>query len=296
MIAASFKPLQEGVRVRAMPGVEKGGIIIPDMPEGDAEISITVSGVDGGGGCIRFNMHIVVAPRDAVQNDLGCEGNVPSPSMPPSSVRVSDEEPEYHMSSDKFTITRGELTKGHSSKAGGLMVPSVGSGGHHGLTFGKSIQVEVLSESATLFATAGFDWATCDLHLVLGASGHELLVSNESLAIDKDSAFETETSIGPVQLQKGVHILTLSDFLFPSLVSAEEAAHSVCLPFSFSIDLVASGASSAGDRPRLLSVEPSGADSLEPGKDLVIELRFSDKLTGVRGGGDVPDSLDCETQ
>jgi hypothetical protein len=282
--------------VKAMPGVEKGGVIIPDMPEGEAEISIKVSGVDEGGSCIRFNMHIVVAPRDAVQNDLGCDGDVPSPSMPPSSVRVSDDKPEYHMSSDKFTITRGELTRGHGSKAGGLMVPSVKSGGHHELAFAKSIQIEVLSESATLFAAAGFDWTTSDLHLILGASGHELLVSNESLAMDKDSAFETETSIGPVQLQKGIHILTISDFLFPSLVSAEEAADGVCLPFSFSIDLVASGAKSAGYRPRLLSVEPSGADSLEPGKDLVIELRFSDKLSGVRGGGDVPGSLDCEAQ
>jgi hypothetical protein len=103
---------------------------------------------------------------------------------------------------------------------------------------------------------ASFDWATSDMHLVLvrgggdAPLGQEMMRSNESLAVDKDSSFETLSTLPLVTLTRGTYTLRLSDVFFPELRSmVPRRRNGMCVRFALSVDLVTlsdeSGASSS---------------------------------------------------
>ena len=103
---------------------------------------------------------------------------------------------------------------------------------------------------------ASFDWATSDMHLVLvrgggdAPLGQEMMRSNESLAVDKDSSFETLSTLPLVTLTRGTYTLRLSDVFFPELHSmVPRRRNGMCVRFALSVDLVTlsdeSGASSS---------------------------------------------------
>jgi hypothetical protein len=96
-----------------------------------------------------------------------------------------------------------------------------------------------------MFQVASFDWAASDMHLTLMRGGgetplgDEIVRSNESLAVDKDSSFETLSSIPTMTLTRGTYTLRMIDMFFPefhALLPGNDK--DICLRFALSVDLV----------------------------------------------------------
>jgi hypothetical protein len=118
-----------------------------------------------------------------------------------------------------------------------------------------------------MIQVASFDWAASDMHLTLMHGGgetplgDEIVRSNESLAVDKDSSFETLSSIPTMTLTRGTYTLRMLDVFFPefrALFPGNE--RDFCLRFSLSVDLV-----TLSDQPSA-STSPSSADSSTKGE------------------------------